>query len=146
MVLIILTLSILMVITVLSLIAGNSFVEASMEGLIDSNALINGTTTTFEMTGTDTLFFIDPVQGAIIMLIAIFVIGAVIGLNVVGTGLNETSSRAVMYGLFYVGIWVILSVLAYPLIVSIELFGTLIYTVLTLLFTVGVVQKYLGAE
>ena len=141
--LIFLSLGLLMVITIFTIIAGNDFVATSDIPLINDSITINGTTSTFGTSGNIVYFFIDPTQGAIILITTIFIIGAVIGIQILGSGLNEASSRAFMYGIFYIGIWVILSVPSYPLIIGISLFGAIIYSVLTLFYAIGVIQRYL---
>lgn len=139
-----LTLAIMLIITLISIIGGNSFIGTISENLVDTEAIVNGTTTTFDIVLDDVNFGLDPITGGIALIIALSVVGALIGIQFVGSGLNDSSVRIIMLAIFYGGLWAILSLLAYNLIVAIEVFGGMIYLVLTILYAVGVVQLYFG--
>lgn len=138
------TLGIMMVLTLFSIIAGNSFIGIITEGLVDNSALINGTTTTFEIPVDDFVFGLDPIWGGLALITALATIGAIITIQIVGSGLSANGTRIIMVSIFYIGIWTILSFLAEPLISSISVFGSLMYLTLTLLYAIGVVSKYFG--
>ena len=140
------TLFTLFVLVIFSLIYGNSFIGIPQQTVINTQSIVNGTTSIFSFPVEDTVFEIDVVglTGGLAMITAIVVIGAIITLQVVGTGLSENGTRLIMYSLFYIGLWTLLSLLAYPLIVSIEIFGALIYVVLTIMYAAGVMKSYFG--
>jgi len=89
-------------------------------------------------------FSLDPLLGAIVLVSAVAVAVMLLGLRILGSGLSDDSIRILCVALSYIGIWMFLSVLAMPLLLSIELFGTLIYTALTIGYTIGVVEKMSG--
>jgi len=88
-------------------------------------------------------FSIDPIEGAIIFLITIVALASTVGIHILASGLAETSVRVLINIVIYVGLWGVLSMLASPLIFGIAVFGGLIYVLLTLGYTIGVIQKIL---
>lgn len=140
------TLAIMLVISLFSVIAGNSFIGILTENVIQSEAIVNGSTTIFETVIPDYTFGLDPITGGIALIVTIATLGALIGIRVLGSGLSEASIKIIMTGAFYAGLWTLLSVISANLIFAIEGFGALIYTVLTLLYAIGVVSKFFGGE
>jgi len=119
----------------LSLVLGNEFV-----GLF-----IGQENLAVELTELDPISFsLDPLLGAIVLVSAVAVAVMLLGLRILGSGLSDDSIRILCVALSYIGIWMFLSVLAMPLLLSIELFGALIYTALTIGYTIGVVEKMSG--
>lgn len=139
------TLTILVVITLFSIISGNSFIAVLTQNIIDNSVIVNGSTTSLEIQLSDATFGLDPITGGIALITALAFIGGAITVQVVGTGLSDNGSRIIMISLFYGGLWFLLSIIASPLIISIQEFGLLIYVSLTLLYAIGVVSKYFGA-
>lgn len=92
--------------------------------------------------GQESTFGIDSLEGAIGIIIIIILIGALIGINIMGSGLNDQSVKLIMIVLFYVGLWLIFSLLSFPLFYNIALFGLLLYIVLTILFIIGIIDKF----
>lgn len=89
----------------------------------------------------DVFFEIDPVIGAIVILITIGIIGTALGIKIVGSGLSEWSIRLAILVTSYSGLWFLLTILAMPLINSIDVFGSITYIGLSIGFTIGVIQK-----
>lgn len=139
-----LTLAIMFVITIFSIILGNSLTGLFLENIIDNNQIINGTTDYWGNPVNETTFGLDPITGGIALVVALVIVGAAIGITFIGSGLSDSSQRIILIGVFYIGIWVILSLLSSPLIVSIEIFGLLFYLTLTIAYAYGVVGKYFG--
>jgi len=125
----------LVILSFLSLVLGNEFV-----GLF-----IGQENLAVELTELDPISFsLDPLLGAIVLVSAVAVAVMLLGLRILGSGLSDDSIRILCVALSYIGIWMFLSVLAMPLLLSIELFGTLIYTALTIGYAIGVVEKMSG--
>ena len=141
-----LTLAILMLLTIMSIILGTNWTGSLIETTIDSEALIDDVGTSFEVTGTDMIFNIDPIIGALIILIGIIIFAVLIGIQVLGSGLSPESIRIIITTVLYSGMWGILSILAAPLITSIEIFGGLIYISLTIGYVIGVIDKLGGGN
>jgi len=139
-----LTLTILLVITLISVLLGSNFTDITVSSTIDNEAIINGTTTSFEIANTDIILNIDPIIGAIGIIIVIATVGSVIGIQVLGSGLSPESVKVLIMAIAYTGIWSVLSVLSFPLITSIEIFGSLIYVSLTIGYVIGIIQKLGG--
>lgn len=139
-----LCLTILLVLTLVSVVVGSSFIDSLVQTDIDQEVLIDGGSKTFEISGTDIMFNIDPIIGAIVVLIAIIAFAIVIGIQVLGSGISPESIRIIIACTMYAGMWGILSILASPLIISIEMFGSLIYISLTIAYVIGIIQKLGG--
>jgi len=141
-----LTLMILIILSFLSIILGENFISSSVNVLVDNISILNGTTSTYEVPQETVVFIIDPIAGGIAIIIAIGIIAAVLGVTVLGSGLNQASVRIILLIGAYTEIWILLSGLSANLIKSIEVFGVIIYIGLTLGYIIGVVQKITGAE
>ena len=72
-------------------------------------------------------------------------VAAITGITVLASGLNPQSARIIIMATVLGGTWGLLSVLAYPLIVTIELFGSVLYVMLTVGFAVGSIQLIAGS-
>ena len=145
----ILSLGILVVLSMFSLILGNDFIAGIANIAIDNEALVDGVSSTFEVIGQDVIFSIDTTSliiSGISLITTVIVVAGILGVSVLGSGLNPQSSRIIVLITAYVGIWLTLSILAFNLIVSIEIFGSVIYITLTLAYAVGVVQKISGGN
>ena len=139
--LVLICLAVMGVLMFLSVISGNSFIGSSIDVGVDTGAIVNGTTTEFLIDDVTAVFSIDLVQGVIVWFVVITAIVVVVGFQVVATGLSDTSVRTLRTTVMYGGVWVVLSVIVYDLIVSIEIFGSLIYVGLTLMYVIGVFQQ-----
>lgn len=139
------TLLVLVVITLFSIIVGSSFTGNVIENVIDNELIVNGTGSSIGL-DSSTLFNIDPVIGFTATIIVIVVLASVLGIQVVGSGLSPTTVRVMVIGISYTGVWIVFSLLAEPLISSIEIFGGLLYVSLTIGYVVGVVQKIAGGN
>ncbi len=140
------TLAFLLVITFLSIISGNSFIGIVTENIVDNAVIVNGTTTTLEIPIDDVVFGLDPITGGLALIVTLAVLGGLITVQILGSGMSSNGSRIIMVSVFYGGLWTILSLMSYPMIVSIDIFGVLLYLTLTILFGVGVVSKYFGGD
>ena len=130
--------------TLISVLLGSSFTDTLVSTTIDNEAIINGTITSFEIWNTDIILNIDPIIGAISIIIVVATVGAVIGIQILASGLSPESIRVLIMAIAYTGVWTVLSILAIPLIISIEIFGSLIYIVLTMGYVIGIIQKLGG--
>ena len=136
-----LCLGILLVLTFLSVISGNSFVSFTTGGVVDITFLTNGTVSSTDVLNQSVVFVIDDLVGALSILVAIGTVIGLIGLHIFGAGLSDVSVSTMRTVLIYGGIWGLLSVLIYNLIVSIAIFGFLFYIGLTLFYVIGVFKK-----
>ena len=139
--LILICLAIMGVLMFLSIVSGNVFTGVATDVNVNSNAIVNGSLTQFEITNTNVVFAINDVEGFILMIIVIGTVITALSLTVVGTGLSDSGVSTMRAVLIYTGLWLALTVFTYDLIVSIEIFGTLIYVGLTLVYCIGVFQK-----
>lgn len=146
--LIILCLLPLIAIAFLSVFFGSEFISILVETGMMDDLKVNGTTPEWSvLTGLSSpsgTFGISAIEGAIAIIIIIAVISIGLGIQVLGSGLSETTVKLMTSALAYTGIWILLSLLANPLLFSIETFGSIIYMALTLGYTIGVIQHITG--
>ena len=135
---------ILIIITIFSVIMGSSFKEIGVENLSGEGVFNETSSGSFDISNINTTFYIDEFAGALVIIIAIMIIATLVGLQFMGSGLSDVSVRILTIGITYFGIWTIFSVLSYELILSIEIVGVLIYITLTIIYTLGVIQKIVG--
>jgi hypothetical protein len=132
--LITISLGIMVLLTLFSVVAGSNWNELSSEGLSSSATSL----------GSEYAFQIDELTGAIAIIVIIVSIATLVGIRVVGSGLSDQSIKTITIGITYIGIWALFSVFSMPLIIMIEVFGTFLYIFLTIMYTIGVVQKITG--
>ena len=116
-------LSMLLSIVFFNVVLGASFFDHSVSGRVDTS------------------FGINSISGAIAIISTLVVLAILAGVRILASGLSETSIRTIIIIVGYIGLWTVFSVLAINLIFAIELFGTLIYVGLTVLYAVGVLDK-----
>lgn len=143
------SLIVILIIVFLNLTVGGDFLGAFVPISVDNEAIVDGVPTTFVVEATDVLFSIDTstIVGAItIISITLIGVALITGISVLASGLNAQSAKIVILATVYTGLWILLSVLAYSLIVSIEVFGTVIYIGITLAYVIGVIQSVSGGN
>lgn len=141
------TLGILIILTLFSFVLGENFIGTTINVFVDNSALVNGSNTTFEVLTKDVLFQVDTSQlliAGIALIIAIVAVAGITGIQILASGLNPESAKIVVILVGYIGIWSALSVIAFNLITSIEVFGSVIYISITLGYSIGVIQKISG--
>lgn len=84
---------------------------------------------------------IDELTGALAIIIALVALAAAIGIQVLGSGISEQSVRIIITIVGYGSIWAFFSVLSLNLIIAIEIYGTIIYLSISILYVVGVMRK-----
>ena len=144
--LITLSLLILGVLTIFSMVLGESLSGTMLKGTYDSSAIVNGSVSTMEFGDTDLLFIIDPTVLGINAFVIIIGVAALLGIQFLASGLADESIKVIMVCILYGVVWILLSIFAMPLIISIEIFGVVIYTVLLIAYIVGVIQSIIGGE
>jgi len=107
---------------------------------------LGGITTNWELPIGDFVIKIDPVVGLIVIFVVIVAIAAVLGIQILASGLSPESVRFIMNAILYFVIWTLLSTMCFNLIISIAIFGTLIYITLTIAYVIGVIQKIGGGN
>ena len=140
------TLTIMLLLTILSIVFGQNFGSGIVDSTTEGATLINGTSTTVVLGKGDVLFSIDSIEGAIPIMAIMLVVVILLGITALATGLSPQTVKIGTFLIFYIGFWVLLSVNAEPLIRSIEIFGGLLYVVLTIGYTIGVFQNLSGGK
>lgn len=138
------SLMIMLVITVFSIILGRNFIAGFATIAIDNDALIDGDSTTFEVLEQEILFIIDTsdlIISAIAMLVALGAAAAIAGINVLGSGISAQNAKIIVILIGYGTLWTVLSIISFNFIIEIEIFGSIIYITLTLVYVIGVFQN-----
>lgn len=143
-------LMVLLILIFFNLILGQDFIGDFVPvGDIDSSVLVDGVSSTFVQEAENIFFYIDTtslVIAGISILTTIIIVASITGISVLGSGLNPQSSKIIVVITAYIGLWFSLSVLAFSLIISIPVFGTLIYIGITIGYSIGVIQKISGGD
>ena len=141
------TLAIMLMLVVFSIVLGNNPLGDLINVAIDNESIVDGVPVTYVVTGEDVLFFIDTValtNAGIAIIVAIIGVALITGIQVLGSGLSASSVRIIIMLTGYVGLWFAISILAFNLIIEIEIFGSIIYVILTTGYAIGAVQKISG--
>lgn len=139
-----LTLLIMGVLTIFSIVLGENLSGNILDFSMESTAIINGTASTLEFEGEGMLFAIDPAVVTIGVFVIIALIAGIAGIRFLASGLSDESVKVIIAMIIYGSLWGLLTLLAWPLINAIEVFGVIIYTVLLIGYIVGVIQKTIG--
>ena len=129
----------LMVIAILEVILGEAFAGAQIQYL-KYDALER------DFDEKTIMFEIDTVQYGLSFIIGIITLASIVGVQIIGSGLNDASVRTVILILFYVGIWMVLSVLTANLLFLNKVVGAIVYTFLCFFYIIGVGGKLTGGE
>ena len=136
---------ILIVLAFLNILLGFNFGGYSVSDVVSTTTIVDGSSTTL-INEYDFSFGIDEGTGWIAILVGLLTLGAVVGANVLGSGLNDTSSKAVMTIIVFTGLWSFFSVFGWNLITGIATWGVIIWFGLTLMFTIGVIRQIFGGN
>jgi len=129
---------ILVFLTIISMLSGNNFVSTSIDASETYQSFVNGSATGVGIDQAESLG-IDPLLFAIIWITIIGAIAVASAVNALGSGLTDRGSHWLTYMIFFVSFWIILSTFPFPLIISIEIAGSIIYLFLTISYSVGVI-------
>ena len=125
------SLGVMIVLTIFSIVAGANWMSLGVNSALEGPEGMAGAGG----------FSIDPISGAIGIIIVVVMLGAIFGLRFFSSGLSDTSVKTLIIGLSYGSLWILFSVFAQPLLADIQLFGSLIYITLTIGYVIGVIQK-----
>lgn len=117
------SLTLLITITLFNVILGASFSDYTLES---SYAQTIG---------------IDALTGALAIIIVLIGIAVIVGLQIFGSGISEQSVKTIIVIVGYASIWGFFSILSINLILAIEIFGGIIYLILTIIYMIGVMNK-----
>lgn len=134
-----LCLIVLFALTLFSIITGNDLITTAITENYSYTQSLNGSTSELTLEGIATSLYLDPLIQAVIWISIIAGIIVLASLNILGSGLNESGSKWIGYSIFYISVWIILSTLSFPLIISIEIIGIVIYLALTITYAIGVI-------
>ncbi len=129
---------ILLFITFLSIITGNNFITTTIDASYSFEQIVNGTTSDIAQEYVSILQ-LDAVYDALgwIGIIGAIAVGS--GITILACGLNEVATHWLVYLTFFTSLWIILTILPYPLIIGIQFFGVVIYLIMTIIYAISVI-------
>ena len=134
-------LGIMVVLTILSIVLGSSFISIDFETKwVRAGAYGSQVSSRYE----NLTFKIDDLEGMLGIITVIIIFSTLVGIQILASGLSHSSVNIISVATAYGGIWAVLSVLSAGMIKDIALFGGLIYITLTIAFVIGIVQKHVG--
>ena len=144
-----LTIMVMVGLSLFSIILGSDYISNTLNVGVDNISLINGNTTTFLVESQDVIFQIDTsslINAGIALLATIILVATITGVSVLGSGLNPQSAKIIITLTAFIGLWTTLSLIVFPLIIEIAIFGSIIYIGLTIGYSIGVYQQFSGSE
>ncbi len=138
------SLGILIMLVVFSLIFEGSPVGAIESIFVDVEGLFTDEFASLFIAPQDVIFSIDTsslIISGIAILATVIIVASLVGIQFLGSGLSNDSVRILILLTAFIGLWTSLSLLAFNLIKSIEVFGSMIYIILTIAYVIGVSQK-----
>lgn len=104
-------------------------------------------TVTVNRFDTDFSFSLDLSTISLYILIATVITAIiVVGFNILGSGYGDTAVHLITMIILYVGIWLILTPIAWSLIMTIKTIGVIIYFMLLIMYTIGVSSALAGSD
>lgn len=120
---------------------GSDFYNSSGNEYYVNGSLIVGENSTVVTTESASVAMSAVVSSGIITLVVSSVALAVVsGIQVLGSGLNNVATMAIFKSVAFFGIWALFSVLALILFAEVPIFGYPLYFLLTLFYSVGVLD------
>lgn len=98
------------------------------------------------ITNYGTSFNIASSWGVIAIVVGLIVLAGIVGLNILGSGENSFSSKAIVIGTGLTALWSVFSLLSLDVLTEVSYFGVLIYFGLTCCFAVGAIQTLGGVD
>lgn len=125
------SLGIMSCLAIFSFIVGGSFETINTDLISNTNVDIGG---------IDGYFYISDVNGAIMILVFIMILVIVLGVQIFGFGLSSLSVKIASICIVYIGVWIMFSTLSLGLLMEIDIYGFMIYIILTILYIIGLIK------
>lgn len=94
---------------------------------------------------TDQTINVSGIQAGLAILIAGISVGIASGIRVFGSGLSDTAQKLIFMTAVYYGIWALFSVFAWSLLEDLAIFGSILWIMMTIIFTIGFAQDFNGS-
>jgi len=121
----------LLVLALISILLGNDLTTIMIKYKKWDNIDLDLDTKTME-------FNVSDLEAGLIILTTIMIVVAIMGINILASGLTGQATHILTVLIFYIGIWSILSILSWNLIFSNEIIGTILYVFFIVFFVIGV--------
>lgn len=96
--------------------------------------------------GYDLTAGFDVENGVLALIIGLIALGAVAGIQVVGSGLSDFSVSVIYKSIAFYAIWGLLSAFGLDALTAIPIFGWLLYFILTIVYSAGIIQQIGGVN
>lgn len=104
----------------------------------------NGEEISLETEENEYDFAMNEAQGILAIVIAVSIIGSLIGINVLGSGLSEKTVTILYNTIFFYGLWALFSTFALEWLLIIPIGGWIIYASLTGILSFGIIKQING--
>lgn len=108
------------------------------------NATLEGSNVTAPNVGMPA-FNLSGIDMALIILVSALAIGGIAGIRILGTGVSDLSQKLIIISIIYLGLWAVFSILANNLILTMGIFGGVIWLILTIIYLLGVSSNITGS-
>lgn len=107
-------------------------------------AIVNGSSTEYSFGEQNLVLGISLTDGIMISAIAIGALVIVIGISVLTWSLSETAQRSILNFSIYGAIWGIFSVTVYDLVTEIQVFGWIVFFIISFIHFSGIIVNING--
>jgi len=128
------------------LITGNDFISTAISESHDYQIVVNSSISELGIPGVIAEFGLDPLIQAVIWISVVGVVAVASSITVVASGISESGTRWLTGMIFFISLWLMFSMLPYPLFVLIETYGMMIYFVLTIFYAIGAIWYLLSGS
>lgn len=130
-------------------------IETSEIGLISSGsydfdnstgeAIVDGSTTEYGFGGYNLILGISLTEGIMISAIAIGALVIIIGISIATWSISETAQRGILNFSIYGAIWGIFNVTTYNLLTQLDLFGWILFFIISFIHFSGIIININGS-
>lgn len=106
----------------------------------------NKTLTEISTSSTNAIFDINMTGGFIALIVTLIVVGVLAGIQVLGSGLSDSSVKLIYSSTVWFGLWGVFSGLTFVLFVSLQIAGLIMWFGLTLIYALGFFDKTTGGS
>lgn len=97
-----------------------------------------------DVTGDVWNYFVGGEMGFLVVIVAVMAVSAVVGLKIFGSGISERSVGIILGGGVFLGLFTVCTVICYDYIVAVPFVGSVVYFLITGLYTIDVVGSLVG--
>lgn len=121
--------------TEISIIGENQTVTSSGE------IIENGTSTSVQTGSTSINFDLNTIMYFVALIYGVGILAGILGINFLGSGLSERAQRIIFNVAVCYGFWGIFSALMLTLLLTVPIFGLILWVAMTFIYTLGFFKR-----